>query len=154
MMLSLLMTLLRDPKAANLVAALGFGRPDLVDDLNEICERESKCMAVGMHTGDAKYSNPEWRGQVAIGHLDPTCQPRNVPGGWATRGAHGLSAGTHWYLMWECYDPRMFDIPIVSAWVAMRKYERECEPKRKHRIRGWCKVTRDTWRNNAWLRRG
>lgn len=154
-MIALLKLLTYSPTAANALAAVLMGRPDLIDDLNDITYRETRngeTSPYGPHECDAWISPHEWSGQVSWGHLDPTCQPRNVPGGWATRGAHGLSAGTHWYLMWRCYDPRLFDIPLVSAWVAVRKYERECEPKRRHTIRGWCKVESTSWHNN-FLRR-
>jgi len=138
--------LFSNPKVAAYVAAFLFGRPELADDLVDICKRESRCQPVGAHEIDAHISRPEWHGQVSWGHLDPQCQPRDVPGGWATRGAFGLSAGAHWAYMWPCYDPRWFDSPWVSAWVAVRKYERKCVPKRQRR--GWCRVSKEAWANN------
>lgn len=122
-----------DPRVAALVAAVSFGRPDLYDDLIEICERESNCTPITVHEVDAHRSSVGWRGQVRLGHLDPSCQPYRP--GWATRGAFGLSAASAWEYMWECYSPEDLDLPLTSATVAVKRLISRCEAGRRDR---WC----------------
>lgn len=119
-------------KLVAFIVSVLYGRPDLYAPLIEVCQRESRCTLVGTHQIDAHLSNREWYGQVHWGHLDPACQPRDYPGGWATRGAFGLSAGAHWAYLWPCYTPDALDNPFVSAWVAIRKLEKRCPGQ------GWC----------------
>lgn len=138
---ALLGTLVRlEPGTAAVIAAVLHGRPDLADDLRRVCERESRCQPIGVHEIDAHLSRGGWRGQVALGHLTAACQPASAgetrPGardGWATRGAWGLSAASHWEYLPDCYPPQILDVPIVSAWIAVQKLER-CEVERS----GWC----------------
>ena len=133
------------PKVAAFAVAYLAGRADLADDLIAICHRESRCRNQGAHEIDAHISGREYRGQVRLGHLRPWCQ-RPAQGGWATRGAWGLSAGAHWRWMPPCYQPDWFDSPVVSAVVALRKYEARCVKRRQ--TKGWCRVPREVWRNN------
>lgn len=158
-MLSFLNVLI-NPKIAALIASLYIGRPDLADDLIAICNRESRCTEVKTHDGDAYISNPEWFGQTKIGarylkqgqegmHLDKRCQKRKAPGGWATHGPWGLNVGSHWNFVPPCHQPSDFDSVVVSALVAVRKYERDCwETDTKHRYGGWCRVPRKVRTNN------
>ena len=91
-------------------------------------------MRIGVHAGDIDNDPSDgWGGQVYWGHLRKWCQPYR-PDQWATRGAWGLSAASNWYYLPACYPPEVLDIPIVAAWVAAKKYRREC-PQR----RGWCR---------------
>ena len=124
-----------DPRlSARLVAAV-MGRPDLADRLIKVCERETGCRPFGVHPRDAHRSRLGWRGQVALGHLDPACQPY-LPGQWATRGAFGVSAASAWPDLPACYHPAILDVTLVSAVVALRRWQRVCEdPARRD---GWC----------------
>jgi hypothetical protein len=117
------------------IVCLLLGRPDVAPELLRICGRESRCQPVGVHEGDAHLSRRGYYGQVALGHLDPSCQPY-VPRGWATRGPWGLSAASHWEFLPRCYQPQVLDLPIVSAWVAARRWLEWCD--RPGRKRGWC----------------
>jgi hypothetical protein len=121
-------------RLATWVVCLVLGEPDLVKPLLEICERESRCQPIGVHNVDAHLSWRGYHGQVGLGHLDPDCQPYE-PRGWATRGPWGLSAASHWEYLPRCYSPAALDVPIVSAWVAARAYQRRCRGKPKA---SWC----------------
>lgn len=145
-MLHIIIQLFTNPKAAATAAALLVGRPDIANDLHAICWRESRCQLVGAHERDAHISNREWWGQTRLGHLDPQCQPRKAPGGWATHGSWGLSAGAHWPYLPRCYQPRWLDWAPVGAHTAARKYARNCTRKRKRR--GWCHVPTEVWVDN------
>lgn len=132
------------PKASAFIVSFAMGHGYLADDLISICHRESRCAAISVHEGDAHGSVEGWTGQVQLGHLNPECQPKDFPGGWATRGAFGLSAASHHAYMPACYQPDAFDIPLVSAWVALRKYVQKCRGK----FRGWCHVNKKARRDN------
>lgn len=148
------------PKMAALIASLHIGRPDLADDLVDICMRESRCTKVEAHEIDAHISDNEWYGQTKIGrrfrkkgvedrHLDSRCQKRNAEGGWATHGPWGTSAGTHWPYMPPCYQPSDIDEVYNAALLAARKYERECwGTNTRHSIQGWCRVKKTSRKNN------
>ena len=124
----LLFAALRDPRVAGrvVVALLGM-HPEVAEDLERICHRESRCERAhrGVHVRDAYLGPVSYHGQVKLGHLTPECQPLGDML-WATRGPHGLNAADHWAYMWPCYSPSAFDSPWVSAWVAARKHERKC----------------------------
>ena len=122
------------PPFAARVAAMINGRPDIVPALVGICWRESRCRPIGVHDIDAHLSARGWWGQRRLGHIDPSCQPYGR-GGWGTRGAWGLSAASHWSYLPRCYRPEIFDVPLVSALVAARKYVRACEPRARSK---WC----------------
>lgn len=131
------------PKIAALVVALFFGRIDATDDLIRICMRESRCRPVGIHKLDSPLSHRGWLGQVKLGHLDPKCQPefgceektRICRERWASRGAWGLSASSHWKHAYPCFIPELFDVPLFSAVVAMKKWLTRCD---KQRTSPWC----------------
>jgi len=142
--LSLALPIQVPPRMAAHIVTAAVGRPDLADDLIAICRRESRCQAIGAHSGDAHISPREYWGQVRLGHLNRTCQPY-VPNGWATRGAFGLSAGAHWKYMPLCYRPEWFDYPLVSAAISLKKYL-GCEARRHHR--GWCRTPTAVRKNN------
>ncbi len=130
------------PKVSAFVVAWAIGRPEISDDLIAICHRESRCTPKKVHERDAWISEREYRGQVKLKHLNPACQ-KPLKGGWATRGSFGLSAGAHWQYMPPCYQPEWFDVTIVSAMVAARKYVSECTKERK--TKGWCRVPREVY---------
>ena len=134
-----LATLLRlSPAASAHVAVQLEGlRAVQADKLIGICWRESRCGQIGVHAGDAQWSDREWRSQVRLGHLDPACQP-DQPGRWATWGPWGLSAASHWAYMPECYQPDWLGVPLVSAIVAARKLRRRCKPGPGRP--GWCRA--------------
>jgi len=140
--------LLNDPKIAAFVVALLHGNPDVTDDLVSICYRESLCRPITVHQIDtANDPSDGWRGQVNLGHLRPACQPYR-PNVWATRGAFGLSAASHWRYLPACYPPEILDVPIVSAFVAYRKYTGVCQARGIRR--GWCHVPSKRRRRGFW----
>ena len=146
---------LNEPDTAIYAAALMAGRPDLVDDLQLLCRRESLCTAIGIHERDA-HLGVNWWGQARLhdravargyerpGHLDRECQPwtPEVKGRWATHGTFGLSAGAHWQWFPECYQAEVLDVTLVSAIVALDKYERQCWAAKKRT--GWCRLPSHT----------
>lgn len=157
---ALAMALTLSPPAAGRWAlrAVGFdpairdGRRDLGEQLERISYRESiggrgpreteadawrRSAGVGIHVRDAAASRRVWRKMVRRGELEPSCQPY-VDGAWATRGPWGLMAALHARWMPACFEPHWFDIPLVSALVAARKYLEQCEPAPRPRS-GWCK---------------
>jgi hypothetical protein len=115
---------LHSPTIAAHVVTVGQ-HPEVREALLRVCWRESRCRSIGEHGRDSHLSRSAWRGQVQLGHLEEDCQPYGG-GGWATRGAFGLSAAAHWQYMPACYQPEAFDSSWVSAWVAMRKWLRVC----------------------------
>lgn len=149
-MLGTLIQALFDPNAAAVVASVLVGRPDIADDLQAICFRESRCSLVEAHDIDAHLSPRGWRSQVRLGHLDPECQPYKA-GAWATRGPWGLSAASHWPYLPDCYQPHWLDVPLVSAVVAARKYLARCEQADDL---PWCHVPRRVRVRNARRLRG
>lgn len=122
------------PRPSAYVAAVVVQRADIASALIRICQRESRCKRISVHERDAHISPKEYFGQVSWGHLNPECQPYKKDA-WATRGSFGLSAGAHWKYMPPCYRPEWFDIPLISAIVAARKYLVSCDKKRTRR---WC----------------
>ena len=115
-----------DPRRAARVAVELEGCPELLEPLLKVCHRESRCdPAVRVHAIDDHLSSRGYRGQVELGHLRPWCQPYRE-GAWATRGAWGLSAASHWEYLPPCYPPWILDIALVSAVVAARKHLRRC----------------------------
>ena len=130
----LLLASLLPPRPAAHVAAWAVGEPSIASALLAICHRESRCKPIRVHHGDDDGSRGAWLYQTRVGHLDPQCQPYGR-GGWATRGAWGLSAASHWQFLPDCYQPQILDVPIVSAYVAARKYLSVCVPLRSS---SWC----------------
>jgi len=115
-----------EPRSAARIAVALEGDPELLEPLLKICHRESRCRrSVRVHAIDDHLSSRGYRGQVELGHLRPWCQPYRT-GSWATRGAWGLSAASHWSYLPPCYPPWVLDIALVSAVVAARKYGRRC----------------------------
>ncbi len=133
-MTTLAILLALSPEPAARAAAWSVGHPEIADDLVRVCHRESRCKRIGVHKGDSHGSRGAWLYQTRVGHLDKACQPYG-DGGWATRGAFGLSAAAHHEYMPPCYSKRALDIPIVSAMVAARKYLAKCVGKRRS---SWC----------------
>jgi len=134
--ISAILSVLLDPRTAAMAVSIMFGRPDIAPRLVEICQRESRCQPIGVHERDAHLSRAGYRSQVRLGHLDPSCQ-RPSPRKWATRGAFGLSAASHWAYLPACYQPHWLDVPLVSAYVAAAKYLRRCDRGDHSGVR-WC----------------
>ena len=138
--LALLLSLSPDP-AIEVAARLEGLETWEVARLRGICWRESGCSTIAAHEIDAWGSRRGWRSQVRLGHLDASCQPYE-PKAWATRGAWGLSAASHWAYLPACYLPHWLDVPLVSAIVAVRKWRARCV--RGGRLAsdrpGWCRA--------------
>lgn len=132
----LLAALLLPPQPAARLAGAVTGADS--EALVRICHRESNCQPITVHERDAWVSRASWRGQVALGHLDPECQPY-VPRWWATVGSMGLNAADHWRYLPACYPPYVFAIPLVSAFVAAQKWNARCRPGDWPR---WCGTKR------------
>lgn len=131
---------IRDPQDAALAVSTLMNRPDIYEGLVSICMRESRCEAVGIHTIDAHLSPRSYWGQVRLGHLDRTCQRHGYEGRWSTRGPWGLNAAAHWQFFHKCYQPELLDYPLVSAWVAAKKYVNVCNKSKKKgkKLSAWC----------------
>lgn len=143
-MLTLLIAMLNityswsDPVAATHTVAALRGHPELTEPMLRICGRESRWShcgpLVGVHRGDAKYSDSVWRNAVRAGHVDPDCQP-NEPGQWSTHGTWGLMAGYQLHRLGiPCLPPRVLDWPLVSAWIASGKLLEHCATEPLERI--------------------
>lgn len=132
-MLAVILHLLSSPRAAAWAVSFMFGDPSMAPALVAICERESGCRAIGVHEVDAVRSRLGWNGQVALGHLDPRCQPY-VDGQWATHGAWGMSAASSWPYLPRCYQPWILDWVFPAAIAAALRYQDKC----KRRPDGWC----------------
>ena len=161
--LLLVISLFLSPEQSIDLATSLLGRPDLADDLKAIAWRESRLEPIGVHEVD-RHLDGYWgqvklndraraRGSKDPGHIDRRCQPHyKEPGMWATHGILGLSAAAHWEYMPRCYKPQWLDIPLVSAIVATRKYDRKCLQSKRRR--GWCRIPkrfrgeRDPRKNN------
>lgn len=130
-------------------AFVSMGDEKVYRDLLKVCQRETRCSLVFAHSTDSELSGRGWYGQVRLGHLDASCQPKRqkclltTPGRgdevrstcWASHGAWGLSAASSWEEIspwWRCYRPWVLDIPIVSAAIAAKRLKVNC-PGRK-----WC----------------
>ncbi len=133
--LGLLLRLAPTPVEAAYIAAVEIGRPEIAPALVAVCMRESNCTKMGAHDIDAHLSLGGYFGQVKLGNLNRECQPY-VRGGWATRGAFGLSAASHWEYLPECYQPWVLDDNLISARVAALKYVRRCVGKKPKN--SWC----------------
>lgn len=131
------------PVPAAYVAAAVTGQPDIGPQLVAVCQRESRCQAVGVHAIDADRDPSDgWAAQVRMGHLRAWCQPY-TPDTWSTRGPWGLWAAAHWAYLPPCYQAAWLDVPVVSAVVAARKYRRRCTGRARAR---WCpRVTPRAW---------
>jgi hypothetical protein len=130
---------LTNPKSAAIVTTIIVGRSDIYDNLIKICQRESRCTSVGVHEIDAHLSPKSYWGQVRLGHLDRSCQKHGYHGRWSTRGPWGLNAASHWQYFYSCWQPELLDYPIISAWVATRKYLKVCDVRNKNKkLTSWC----------------
>lgn len=119
-MVTLILAALLDPTVASIVGATIAGHPSFAADLLRICERESHCTAIGVHAIDAGRSRAAWSGAVAVGWLDPRCQPHRR-GAWSTRGAWGTMAAYTVVHLGVCVPPWVLDVPLVGAIAATRR---------------------------------
>jgi len=123
-----------DPKGSAVLAANFIDRPEIASGLIEICKRESRCKPIKIHAIDSWAASRVYDKQVSRGVLNPACQHKAQ--GWSTRGAFGLIAAYHMHYLPSipCVPPQVFDVPLISAIVAAKKYERIC-----------LKVARNAW---------
>ncbi len=119
-MIALLLASILDPIAASYVGAALAGYPELAPQLVKICRRESHCTAIGVHAVDAGRSRAAWSDAVAVGWLDPSCQPHRR-GAWSTRGAWGTMAAFTVVHLGRCVPPWVLDVPLVGAIAAARR---------------------------------
>ncbi len=139
------------PEPATRAGAAMAGRPDLADELVDICRRESpgsSCTTVvGLHPPslnpvEGMYRKASERGWLA------TC-PENTAHDAAdrerfgVRGVHGLSAAYSLWHLGPCLAPEVLDIPFISAVIAAKRATYQCEAPhlractRKARHRLW-----------------
>ena len=128
-LVALLGFLLAPPKP---VARMAFG------ELAHVCERESRCLPVGIHARDAHHGRVAYRKAVARGWLDPEgcIWHHGSPERFSTRGQAGMIAAYTLRHLPGCLPPEVLDLPIVSAIAAHRRAASEaCD--RHSRCRSW-----------------
>ena len=81
-------------------------------------------MAIGVHERDRWASRIAYAKAVKAGWLDPSCTDPNDE--WSTRGAFGLLAAYNARRLPRCSPPWVFDVPLVSAYVAAQRYQARC----------------------------
>lgn len=120
-MILLLLRCVFDPAIAVPLGALLAGRPEFAPTLERIVQRESLGRIIGAHEDDAARSREVWGRAVAVGWIDPACQPHELRA-WSTRGIAGMMAAysVH-HLPGRCWSPWVLDVPLVSAWVATKR---------------------------------
>ncbi len=125
MLLTLIFKLLADPVSATKVATAGTG---MTREALRVCHRESRCEAIGKHTIDASSAAPMYKRATTAGVLLSWCPWHREPVG--VTGPHGLSyeytlqALPRWQ---RCIPPKVFALPIVSAWAWLKRQEWRCE---------------------------
>lgn len=131
---------------------LGHDSPRLVRQLQRIAHRESRSKRIGLHPND-KWAGPiMWRRAVRASLLAPETCPfhradtQAEKEEWAPRGAWGLSAAYNSKYLPGCYPAALFDIPAVSALVALRKLRaNRQDPRRAWSGRRKCDRRRAKW---------
>lgn len=125
MTLLLLALLALPPRPASYVAATLIGRPDLGERLEAVCDRESRCLPLGVHPKDAGRGSEVYENARRVGLLCPTHRRRRARR-WSTRGAWGTMAGYTLRYMpgaLRCLPPEVLDVPIVGAFAAALRLE-------------------------------
>lgn len=135
------MTLLSPVHANGLVAGADMKMRLFLDQTSM---RECRGRRCSVHERDAHHTRAVWAAAKRAGYIHPNLCPGHADpdAGWSTRGHLGLMAGYHWHLLpwWlQCAPPSVFDIPIVSSYVARKKAERLCRGKRICRRKAWTK---------------
>lgn len=115
------------PAEASRVAAQALA-PARTDEILALVKVESRGVAVGIHRGHARRvaGRRFWARAVAAGWLSPaTCPAHQLGDGdrWGIRGAHGLAAAYSVRHLGGCVAPELLDVPIVSAFVALRRLD-------------------------------
>lgn len=114
------------------------------DILRQICQRESRCSTLGIHSIDQKHSKQVWEKMVQRNVLRPkTCIFHRDPYEWSTSGPYGLMRAYHWAFLGRlCIPPWVIDIPPIATWVAYQKLKKHC----KH----YCtyQLSRKYWKGN------
>lgn len=137
-MLTLVLRVLFDARIASHVGAVLAGEPELGPVLEHICERESHCSMLSVHKDDAGRSREAWEMAVAVGWLDPVCQPHE-PRTWATRGAWGTYAAFTVHHLGRCWPAWAIDLPLLGAIAAAnRAAHPNC--RRSRACRSWLGV--------------
>lgn len=109
-------------------------------DLRAIGWRESRLERLGVHPGDAWVGSRAWRSAVRVGRLDPQACPlhrRGDPRRWATRGSWGQIAAYAVPYLPGCWPPWALDVPVVGAWVAVRRLRRARRRDATRGLRAW-----------------
>lgn len=121
--------------------------------LKHITWQETRGVALGVHVGDAHLTHRVWRQANRVGWLEPWCQGDGL--GWSSRGAWGLMAAYHVRFLGRCAPAWVFDVPLVSAYVAAKKIREHCAkpPARRHsRTARWMRF-RPCWKHRRFRRR-
>jgi hypothetical protein len=125
------------PEPATRAGAAMAGRPDLADELVSICRRESPGSAcdtlVGLHPPDQNPARAMYRKAVEKGWLG-TCELNTAVDEhdrerFGVRGVHGLSAAYSLWHLGPCLAPELLDVPFLSAVIATRRADYQCEAK-------------------------
>ena len=130
-----------DPVDANTVIA--GDDHDLAAFLDQTAWRECRMGRCGIHDRDRWHARAVHRRAIDRGYLSPgVCPGHASRRGWSTRGAHGLMAGFAWRYLprWaRCFPPWILDVPIVSAWITVKRRDHLCSSRRAWRKRRWCR---------------
>lgn len=99
------------------------------------CLVESGCREpIGIHVIDALLGPSSWRGVWGRSRVDHDCPYYPDPdlaapeflASAATRGAHGLNASFHIFLIGDCLPLDALDMPFFSGWAAAESASKIC----------------------------
>jgi len=129
------------PREAAYLAAEAVGRPELGEELERVCMRESRCKPIGIHDLDGWAGRRFYSRAVAEGWLQPeTCKEHAPPADreeamrWTTRGSFGGAAAYMLHRLpelGECAPPEVLDHPGPAALAAAR-FALSCDNYFKH----------------------
>ena len=126
------------PKAASLLAAALIGRPEIGQEMLQICRRESRCRPIGVHARDAWAARRMWVAAVRVGYLDPErCHHhRWGDGQWSVSGSWGASRAYTLRFLPGCWPKKVLDITPIGAYAVARRLSAAGKTKRERR-RTW-----------------
>jgi len=130
-LLQLLLSIISiEPRPAAEIVAAMFGQPEVANELQVICHRESRCKSIGIHERDRWAGKTMHRNAMRVGWLQSWCpwhQKPKDPDRFSVRGSFGLSAAYSLRFLAPCLPPEVLDIPLVSAYAAAKRAIAQCE---------------------------